>query len=202
MGRVPKALIERDGEALLLRQIRLLTEAGISTIAVVLGYYAMRLTVVLEKARWAKSETPVARAHLKTVINPDPEQGPASSLRCGLKTLPPGVSDVVVLLGDQPLLEVQDVAAMMDAWRERGPGIELVVPRRGDRLGHPIVFGAAVRAAVRDGQGVRAWREGHPQNVHFVAATHERFTVDLDTPEDVQAASKAHGIRLELPRSA
>ncbi|TAN09152.1 MAG: nucleotidyltransferase family protein [Burkholderiaceae bacterium] len=199
MGSVPKSLIARDGEALLLRQIRLLTEAGIHTIAVVLGYYAMRLTAVLEKARWSQTDSPVARAHLKVVINPDPDEGPASSLRCGLKALPPELSAILVVLGDQPLLEGQDFAAVLAAWRGRAKEIELAVPRRGDRLGHPIVFGPAVRAAVLAGQGVRGWREQHPEGVRFVDATHDRFTVDLDTPDDVRAACVTYGANLVLP---
>ena len=199
MGRVPKSLITRDGEALLLRQIRLLTEAGIQTIAVVLGYYAMRLSAVLEKARWSRTDSPVAHAHLKVAINPDPDAGPASSLRCGLKALPPGLSAVMVVLGDQPLLEGGDFAAVLAAWRGRASAVELVVPRRGDRLGHPIAFGPLVRAAVLAGQGVRGWREQHPGSVRFIDADHDRYTVDLDTPDDVQTARTTYGVDLVLP---
>lgn len=200
MGRVPKSLIARDGEALLLRQVRLLTEAGIGTIAVVLGYYAMRISSVLEKARWSRADSAVAHAHLKVTINPDPDQGPASSLRCGLKALPPGLQTVLVVLGDQPLLETEDVSDVLAAWRDRPQAVELVVPRHGDRLGHPVVFGAAVRDAVLGGAGVRGWREKHVQNVQFLAAAHERYTVDLDTPDDVLAAGREYGIQLVLPK--
>lgn len=199
MGRIPKSLIARDGEPLLLRQIRLLTEAGVSTIAVVLGYYATRLSAVLEKARWSQTDSPVARAHLKVVINPDPDAGPASSLRCGLKTLPPDVAAVLVVLGDQPLLDDADFAAVLDAWRSRARDVELVVPRRGDRLGHPVVFGPTVRAAVLAGEGVRGWRERHPESVRWIDADHDRYTLDLDTSDDIQAAHAAYGVNLVMP---
>ena len=74
MGHVPKSLLLRGGEALLARQIRLLTAAGAQHIAVVLGHHAERLEPALQAARRDF-------AGLTWAVNPAPDAGPGGSLR-------------------------------------------------------------------------------------------------------------------------
>ena len=100
----PKGLLQRDGEALLARQLRLLAQAGVSRRVVVLGHHAGDITALLRKLR-----AQPAQAGLSWVVNPTPDDGPGSSLRCGLASLPEDLDGVLVLLGDQPLLEPQDL---------------------------------------------------------------------------------------------
>ena len=83
MGHVPKGLLRRDGEPLLLRQIRLLAEVGVDEAVVVLGHHADRLEPVLRQA----GPAPRGMA-LRWVANPAPDEGPGASLRCGLAALP------------------------------------------------------------------------------------------------------------------
>ena len=107
MGYFPKSLLERDGEPLLLRQIRLLGEAGVEHIVVVLGHHAQALQAVLSQAR---VPAPVS---LHWVVNAVPDEGPGASLRCGLAALPADVGQLLVQLADQPLLELPDVQAVL-----------------------------------------------------------------------------------------
>ncbi|HPU21133.1 MAG TPA: NTP transferase domain-containing protein, partial [Alicycliphilus sp.] len=51
MGHVPKSLLLRGGEPLLLRHVRLLVQAGAAHIVVVLGHHAEALQAVLAQAR-------------------------------------------------------------------------------------------------------------------------------------------------------
>jgi len=183
MGHRPKALLQRDGEALLARQLHLLDEAGIRRAVVVLGHHAQRLAPLLARIVAARPHMDV-----RSALNPRPDDGPGSSLRAGLAVLPAGLDGVAVLLADQPLLEAADVRAVLAAWRGRRAGIDLVVPTHGGQPGHPLVFGPAVRAAVARGQGgegVREWRRAHAARVQPLPVAHARCTCDLDTPEDV-----------------
>ena len=200
MGCRPKSLLTRDGEPLLLRQIRLLRQCGAGPIVVVLGHHAERLQAVLVAARAAGV---AGGASLAWVRNPAPDDGPGSSLRCGLAALPDELDTVLVVLGDQPLLEAGDVQAVVQAWRARAPGIELVVPSHGGQPGHPIAFGPRLRAAVMQGQGgagVREWRRAHRGQVQELAMAHARHVADIDTPEDLQALARTQGIRLAWPQ--
>ncbi|MBS0302281.1 MAG: nucleotidyltransferase family protein [Proteobacteria bacterium] len=196
MGCRPKSLLLRDGEPLLLRQIRLLAQAGVAHVAVVLGHHARALQAVL-----AHAQLPSA-VSLRAVVNATPDQGPGSSLRCGLAALPAEVAELLVVLADQPLLELEDIEAMRAAWRARGAGVELVLPQHAGQPGHPIVFGPVLRQAVMQatgGQGVREWRRAHPEQVQVVALPHERCTTDVDTPEDLQSLGERFGVWLGRP---
>lgn len=199
LGHLPKPLIRRDGEPLLLRQIRLLAEAGVVNIVVVLGYYAMQVSGVLEKTRWSAADSPIARVALKWTINPQPDEGTASSLRCGLRRLPAALAETLVVLGDQPLLEAGDITALLSAWDRRHDGIELLLPEHGGAPGHPLLFSTAVRDAVLAGNSVPGWRKGHAGAVLRLPVSNPHYTTDLDTPEDLARLQQAHQVTLELP---
>ena len=196
MGHRPKSLLQRDGESLLLRQLRLLSEVGVQQIVVVLGHHASRLAPLLQD--WGDAR-PALR--LQGVINPAPDEGPGSSLRCGLVGLPADLAGVMVLLGDQPLLEVQDLQFMLDAWEQRPADIALVLPEHDGQPGHPLVLGPRARAAVMampEG-GLRDWRRSHPQHVQALAVNHPRCTIDIDTEADLARVAAEHGILLTWP---
>lgn len=198
LGFKPKSLLQRDGEPLLARQLRLLVEAGVSQAVVVLGHHAERIEPVL-RALQQKPEG----AGLRWVVNPAPDDGPGSSLRCGLAALHESVAGVLVVLGDQPLLEAQDFRAVLHAWRQRAQGIELVMPVHQGQPGHPLVFGRDVRQAVQAGHGgagVREWRRSHPRKVQTLALTHARCTTDIDTEQDVARLAAEHAVSLQGPQ--
>ena len=80
-----------------------------------------------------------------TVVNDAPERGLSSSLRCGLAALGPDAGAAVVLLGDQPLVRPDVVAALVAAWRD-GRGV-VVRPRYADAYsepGHPVLLDRSV----------------------------------------------------------
>ncbi|HEX5353715.1 MAG TPA: nucleotidyltransferase family protein [Rhodanobacteraceae bacterium] len=203
MGAVPKSLLRRDGEPLLLRQVRIATAAGVEAITVVLGHYADQLITALDRSL-ASTPDRHAGAQVSRVVNPNPGDGTGSSLRCGLAALPRGLSTYLVMLGDQPLLEAEDVQAALTAWRARPAGIELVVPRHAGRLGHPVCFGPQVYREVvhaRGGGGVREWRQVHPESVLTLEVSHARCTTDVDTPADLDRLHDEFGVQLDWPET-
>ena len=198
MGGRPKALLLRDGETLLARQLRMLRAAGVPRVVVVLGHHAPAIEAAL---RPLVAELGLPQGALGWVRNPAPDLGPGSSLRAGLAALPEG-GDVLVALADQPLLAPPDVVTLLQAWRGRRAGCELLVPMHAGTPGHPVVFSPAVRAAVQrlgGGEGVREWRRAHPAQVQWLAVDHARFTCDVDTPKAVLALAHRHGVALRWP---
>ncbi|AVO50449.1 nucleotidyltransferase family protein [Melaminivora suipulveris] len=194
MGHLPKSLLRRDGETLLARQVRLLAAAGAAHIAVVLGHHADSLLPELQRLD-------AGATRLSWAVNPEPDAGPGSSLRCGLALLPDAAT-VLVALADQPLLELGDMQAVLHAWQQRGAGTELLVPTHGGQPGHPIAFGPQLRAAVMamaDGQGVREWRRAHPQQVQHLPAAHARYCTDVDTPQNLERLQRECGVTLACP---
>lgn len=80
-----------------------------------------------------------------TVVNDAPTRGLSSSLQCGLAALGPDAGAALVLLGDQPLVRLDVLAALVAAWRD-GRGV-LVRPRYAEAYtepGHPVLLDRSV----------------------------------------------------------
>lgn len=197
MGRRPKTLLLRDDQPLLLRQITLLHQAGVRHVAVVRGHHGPAIQAVLQQAA-PQFAHPVA-----STLNPNPDAGPGSSLRCGLECLPTKLAGVLVVLGDQPLLELQDFRAMLHAWPQRHPDIHLLVPQHQGQPGHPLVLSPALcqqlQAQPHGAAGLRGWRQAHPQQVQWLMADHARYTTDVDSPESLLELQARTGVVLRWP---
>ncbi|MBY4596918.1 NTP transferase domain-containing protein [bacterium BD-1] len=61
-------------------------------------------------------------------------------MRADLAALPLQASAVMVGLADQPLLEEKDLTVILDAWKSRAPGVQLMVPCLREQPGHPLIF--------------------------------------------------------------
>lgn len=189
LGGRPKALLELGGVPLVLRQLIALSGAGVDEVAVVLGHHA-------DAVEAAVRPFPITIVH-----NPTPDDGQASSVRIGLQALSPKLDAVIVALADQPLIDAQDIVALIGAFKKRGDAA-MVVPRVTDEggqalPGNPVIFTAALREAWLAGAAdlaCRRWRQDHPEQVRWFDTDNRRYRIDIDTPEDLArfAASTGH----------
>lgn len=194
MGGRPKALLELGGVPLVLRQLIALSGAGVDEVAVVLGHHA-------EAIEEAVRPFPITLAH-----NPAPDEGQVSSVRVGLKALSPRLDAVIVALADQPLIDAQDIVALIGAFKKRG-NASMVVPRveRADGKaspGNPVIFDAALSGEWLSGAAdlaCRQWREEHPERVLWFDTDNQRYITDIDTPEDLNRFSANTGHHLTWP---
>ena len=192
LGRRPKALLELGGVPLILRQLIALSGAGVDEVVVVLGHHA-------DAVEAAVRAFPITLVH-----NPAPDDGQASSVRAGLRALSPKIDAVIVALADQPLIDAQDIVALIGAYKKRGDAA-MVVPRvaldGGDpEPGNPVMFDAALREQWLDGSAnlaCRQWRQANPERVRWFDTDNRRYKLDIDTPEDLErfAASTGHVLR-------
>lgn len=184
MGGVAKCLIEFQGRSLiarLLQQLQDLHEVPNGQRVIVLGHHAAQIQAHL--AQQPHDQVP------RAVVNPQPEEDTASSLRVGLAALPPGLQQVVVLLADQPLIDTDDVRAALQAYAQRAPGIQMQMPWVRGQPGHPVILDADLCAQLLapDAPSLRQWRTHHPQAVRPWEVDNPHYTLDLDTPQDLQA---------------
>ena len=192
MGGRPKALLQLGGVPLVLRQLIALSDAGIDELVIVLGHHAEHILPVIE-------HFPVTVVH-----NPRPDDGQVSSQRFGLAALNRNLDAVLVALTDQPLINEQDITAVIGAFKKRPEGTALVVPRVAGQPGNPVIFSAAVLEQILAGVGnvgCRQWRAAHPRAVHHYDTDSQRFIVDVDTLEDVELFERNTGHALRWPAS-
>jgi molybdenum cofactor cytidylyltransferase len=193
LGGRPKALLQLGGVPLVMRQLIALSGAGVDEVVVVLGHHADAV------------EAAIAHFPITVVRNPTPEAGRASSVRAGLAALSPKLDSIIVAPADLPLIDAQDIVALIGAYRKRGDAA-MVVPRvrtaDGTVPGNPVMFDGSLREAWLAGEAdlaCRKWREQHPQQVRWFDTDNRRYRVDIDTPADIEALAAETGHRLEWP---
>jgi len=197
MGGQPKCLLVRDGEPLVARTARLLREAGLGPLVIVLGHHAPQVQAALDA-----SAALAGLGGWRTAHNPQSDAGPGASLRVGLAALRDAPGPVLVALADQPLLQAADLAWLLAQWPACAAGQHLLVPTHAGQPGHPLIIDAALRSQVQampGGEGVREWRRRHPAQVCAVAVDHPRFHLDADSPAQLHALEREHGLVLRWP---
>jgi molybdenum cofactor cytidylyltransferase len=187
-------LLELAGVPLILRQLIALSGAGVDEVVVVLGHHADAI------------EAAVRPFPITLVHNPRPDDGRGSSVRIGLQALSPRLDAVMVALADQPLIDAQDITALIGAFKKRGDAA-MVVPRvRSDdgtsEPGNPVIFDAALRDEWLAGAAdleCRRWRLAHPEQIRWLETDNGRYRIDIDTPEDIERFAATTGHALSWP---
>jgi molybdenum cofactor cytidylyltransferase len=189
LGGRPKSLLELGGVPLIRRQLIALSGAGVDELVVVLGHHADAIEAAVR-------EFPVT-----LVRNPSPDDGQASSVRIGLQALAGKLDGVIVALADQPLINAQDISALIGAFKKRGDAA-MVVPRVHGEPGNPVIFEAALRDEWLNGDinaACRKWREANPDRVRWFDTENSRYRVDIDTDQDLVQFTERTGHTLRWP---
>jgi CTP:molybdopterin cytidylyltransferase MocA len=190
MGSKPKCLLELGGVPLIRRMLIALSGAGVDELVVVLGHHADLIE-------------PLVQTFPVTIVrNPNPDEGQVSSQRIGLAALGARLDAVIVALADQPLLNAQDVTALIGAYKKRPEGAQVVFPLVAGERGNPVVFSNEVREQILSHSaqvGCRQWQADNATAVAPWATDNRRYRVDIDTPEDLQRFERDTGHALRWP---
>ena len=188
---IAKAAIEMQGVPLIKRALIALSGAGVDEVVVVLGHQADLLEPMVQDF----PVTLVRNAHYAS--------GQMSSVQLGLESLTGTFDAVLICLADQPLLNTQDLTALIGAFKKRSSG-SIVMPRVDGRRGNPIIFDWQVRNEILSGQknlGCRNYIEKNPELVCAFETDNDHYVVDLDTPDDIEKLQQRLGLVLKLPQS-
>ena len=179
-----KALLPWRGQTLLEHQVSALRKGGADRVVVVLGHRADDLRPLLK-----------GKDGVSWILNPDYLQGKTTSIRAGLSVLDCPTLDVILLLNvDQPR-DAADVARVLEVHRAHGYAI--TVPEYRGKGGHPIALSAALLPELleidEDTQGIKAVVRRRPESVQRLPLDNPGILLDLNTPEQYQAAVAATG---------
>ena len=170
----PKQLLPFGERTILERVVDTLLTAGIGEVVVVLGHLADRVGAVL-------GDRPV-----RAVVNASYRQGMLSSVKCGVQAIGAEYGAVLIALGDQPHIECAVVSEVMRAYRAGKAGI--VIPRYGDKKGHPIIINLhKYREAIvnlPEDAGLNALMQEHAGDVRLTDVATEDIIRDIDVPDD------------------
>jgi molybdenum cofactor cytidylyltransferase len=175
MGRVKQLLPFRGGT--ILGQItENLLQSQAAEIVVVLGYQAEKIA------------PQIARERVKIVVNPDFKQGMSSSIKCGLSHISEAADGVMIVLGDQPLIEKETIDLLIEKHRQSDRGITLPV-YKGIR-GHPVIFKMKYKdelLRLTGDIGGKQIVERHPSDVLEVEVDSESVIISIDVESDYQS---------------
>ena len=179
-----KLLLPFAGTTVIAHVVDQLLGSVLDAVHVVTGHQADRVAAAL-------AGRPV---HL--VTNPDVDAGMLSSVRCGVRSLPPDCRAMLVALGDQPAITRELVDAMVRSFGQAEGGI--LVPVFGGARGHPLLLAARYREEIltrHDDVGLRGLLRAHPDDVVELAAPTRAVLSDMDCPQDYRRALEAwrHG---------
>jgi molybdenum cofactor cytidylyltransferase len=178
---VQKLLLPFGGGTLIGHIAGEILRSPVDRIFVIVGQDAARVTAALAAAPGVEG----TGHRIEIITNPDPGSEMLSSVRCGLRALPPDCEAVLVALGDQPSITADLVGRMVSAFRASARGI--VVPVYAGRGGHPILFRARYRQEVLsrfDDVGLRGLRQAHPEDVLELDSPDPAVLSDMDYPAD------------------
>lgn len=114
------------------------------------------------------------------------EEGQMISVAAGVGALAKPADAVMVCLGDMVLLRPEDYRDLVAAY-ESATESSIVIPYHNDQRGNPIIFAASYAPEVVAGErklGCRKLANAYPQETFRFEAGHDRYTTDMDTPDD------------------
>jgi dihydrofolate reductase len=204
----PKALLENQQGSILRRTVKALLSVGVNRVCLVHGRHAGALVPAVDGL------------NVENIQNPEPELGQARSQQLGLAHLGDDMDGYLICLGDQPLIDKEDLRRLICAFRKRPSGKEMVYPVQHTQIGisdtpkdsdtqltapgNPVILSAALRHwFVAQSPPVlgKKWREANAHRAAAFPTTRPGFFIDIDSPEDLRSfnASQKPENRLAMP---
>lgn len=125
------------------------------------------------------------------VANEDYANGIGSSIACGIRACGKQADAVVVMLADQPLVSFSHLSELMQTWT--GDPDEIVASGFSGVSGPPVLFASGLFSQLGQLSGDVGARKILDDNAQAVRTVDfEAASVDIDTPEDLQALVDRH----------
>lgn len=182
-----KLLLELDGESVLRGAVRRALAGGLSPLTVILGHEPDEARREIEDlaCRWA--------------LNPLYEQGVNTSLKHGVRAVPPEARAAMVLLADMPFVSPEMIAAMIA--RYRASAAPLVVSDYEGVNAPPMLYDRSLfpELLAMTGEGCgRKVVKSHRAEAE-VLSWPAAALADLDVPEDYERLKALSGTRPGSP---
>ncbi len=172
----PKQLLPFRGSTLLGQIVENLLQSQAAETIVVLGSQAEKII------------PQIAGEPVKIVVNQDFDQGMSSSIKCGLSHISEAADGVMIVLGDQPLIEKETIDLLIERHRQSERGI--ILPVYNGTRGHPVIFTMKYKdelLRLTGDIGGKQIVERHPSDVLEVEVDSESVVMSIDAESDYQS---------------
>ena len=182
MGSVNKLLAVIAGKPLVRHAAETLVAAALSPLIVVIGHEADKVAAALEGL-------PV-----RLVFNPDHASGQAASVGVGVAALDADVTDVLIGLGDMPLLPVPLLDMLVQNHLDRDDHQRCItLPTSDGKRGNPVLWGKAFfpeLSALTGDSGGRQLLDDHLAAQNLVSCDDQAILRDVDTADALAAITR------------
>jgi CTP:molybdopterin cytidylyltransferase MocA len=171
----PKAALTLGDSTFLERAVQALRDGGCDPIYVIVDETDV---VVMGEAE---------RTGATVVKNPDPGEGPITSLRLAIGAVPPDADGIAYLPLDYPLVEAGTVSRLIDEAIESDA--PLTLPVHGTKRGHPALFRRRLFDELVDPAlegGARVVVHRYLDQARIVDWPDATVITDVDTPADYE----------------
>jgi len=179
-GGQPKQLLPWGQRTVLGETLHQVSHSLVHEIIVITGHEAEAVSAEADRFNgWPKP---------RLIHNPDYRAGEMlSSLQQAVRELDEGVTAVLVILADQPMVESGIYNQLLAAfWQGKG---ELIAPSFNGRRGNPVLIGHRYFAELLQlpaGAAPRALLQAHPEALVLLPIETDSVICDLDTPEEYE----------------
>lgn len=173
---VPKLTLPWGDTTMIGHIVQNLQKAGISSIIVVTGGAHKEVMGALEPY-------PITIAYNEQY----PQDQMIRTLQCGMNRLPEMVSAVMVVLGDQPQIEVEVIKALMDEYLVSRA--KIIFPSDGKRRGHPWVIDKSLWKDILSFPASKTMRDFfavHEDEIRYIIVDTKTIFQDIDTSGDYE----------------
>lgn len=168
-----KQLVEYQGEPLLQNRINLCAKVS-QQLYCVLGANSQQISYK------------VTHPNCRFIVNDNWQKGQAYSIFIGVSQLPKTITGVLILLGDQWAVSIDDLQRLIDSW-QRQPN-KIHASSYQNTKGVPVIFPSQffeqIKQLGKQGQNIKQLFTEHPQQL--VTVPMDNAALDLDLPEQLQ----------------
>jgi molybdenum cofactor cytidylyltransferase len=180
MGAQNKLLADLNGKPMVRQVVEAALGSQARPVLVVTGHMAAEVGAAL------------AGLDVRLVVNPDYATGLASSLKAGIRAVPPECAGALILLGDMPGVAAEDADRLVDAFAEV-PDV-IVMPVHEGRQGNPLIWPRRYFPELLqlDGDaGAKRLIAARRDEVREVEVGTTGIFADVDTPEELARIRRA-----------
>ncbi len=168
-----KLLMDYQGESFIRTIVNKISRSAADRILVILGSDSEKIADQIRPFK------------VDTVYNPNYKDGMLSTIQCGFRSLTKNIDAVLVVLGDQPMIEVDVINLLIDSYRKSRA--KIIIPVYQGKRGHPVLIAMLFRDEIftlNPEKGLRELIYAHHDDVYEVEVDKPGILKDIDTIED------------------